>query len=172
MVESIAVSLPDSLLQVMGRPIVLTDAVVRTLERCFRKGVTDTEACNHAGIARSTLNKYRKKYPEFSDIIDGWKTEPVTTARQVLIDDLSDSKSQTRTSSARYLIDKHDGLARKNVHIEQDVTFTVVRKTYAPVPVEGETLATKALTDEAEALRPAQPDDAIVDCAVEGIESD
>jgi hypothetical protein len=65
----------------------------------------------------------------------------VHIARKRIIQDINDPKSQTSTASARYLIDKHDGLARKNVHVEQDVTIRVERKSYAdPVPVDGKVI--------------------------------
>lgn len=50
-----------------GRPSVMTDSVVRKLEKAFACDMTDEEASIYAGISRSTLSKHQKECPEFMD---------------------------------------------------------------------------------------------------------
>lgn len=49
----------------VGRPTVMTEAVLDKLELLFSLGATDEIACNIANIDPSTLYKYQQEHPEF-----------------------------------------------------------------------------------------------------------
>lgn len=51
----------------VGRPTVMTEAVVAKLEEAFGNGATDNEACFVAGISKDSLYDYIKLNPEFSE---------------------------------------------------------------------------------------------------------
>ncbi len=51
----------------VGRPVVVTENVVRKLEQAFCLDLSDAEACIFAGIGESTLYDFQKKNPEFSE---------------------------------------------------------------------------------------------------------
>jgi hypothetical protein len=51
----------------VGRPTVMTDAMIGKLEMLFAKGLSDREACLIADITPSTLYDYCNKNPEFTE---------------------------------------------------------------------------------------------------------
>ena len=53
----------------VGRPTVITKAVVGKLEEAFTFDCNVEEACFYAGIHRDTYYTYCKEFPEFSDRI-------------------------------------------------------------------------------------------------------
>lgn len=51
-----------------GRPTKMTKDTKMVLVDCFRRGLTDEDACSIAGISPPTLYDYCKKYPKFSNL--------------------------------------------------------------------------------------------------------
>ena len=51
----------------VGRPTVMTEAMIGKLEMLFAKGLSDREACLIADITPSTLYDYCNANPEFSE---------------------------------------------------------------------------------------------------------
>jgi len=52
-------------LKPVGRPTVMTLAMVNKLEQGFINGLSDVQACRYAGISRTTLFNYQEEHPEF-----------------------------------------------------------------------------------------------------------
>ncbi len=76
----------------IGRPSVMTEALLAKLKECFLMGFTDEEACAAVGIARSTLSEYKKLNPDFSDNVHAWKSNPIIKAKFTLYKALDDPK--------------------------------------------------------------------------------
>lgn len=75
----------------VGRPTVMTEAVVNKLEEVFAIGGSDEEACFYAGISKQTLYDYQKKHPEFIDRKEALKEKPILLARQTAVKKLTES---------------------------------------------------------------------------------
>ena len=54
----------------MGRPTVMTEAIVGKLEYGFMKGLNVTECCHYADISRTAFYDYLDKNPDFSNRIE------------------------------------------------------------------------------------------------------
>ncbi|WP_299081645.1 hypothetical protein [uncultured Paraglaciecola sp.] len=85
-----------------GRPTVMTDEVVAKLEEGFELGFNKTEACLHAGIARSVLYDYIDATKGYSDRIDVLRTRPSMKAKRVISGAMDQGDAQT----ARWLLEK------------------------------------------------------------------
>lgn len=70
----------------VGRPTVMTEAVIGKLELLFAKGLTDREACLLADIDPSTLYDYCNKHPEFTERKEALKQHPTAKARLNVIE--------------------------------------------------------------------------------------
>ena len=77
----------------VGRPTIMTDAVVAKLEQGFKIGLNDTECCAYAGISRDALYDYIKKYPEFGDKKEEWKLNPIAKAKYTVFQNLDDVRT-------------------------------------------------------------------------------
>ena len=65
----------------VGRPTIMTDAIVSKLEYGFMKGLNVTECCHYADISRNCFYEYLDKNPEFKDRIEELKSNPSTKAK-------------------------------------------------------------------------------------------
>lgn len=72
----------------LGRPTVMTEAVLNKLEEVFAIGGSDEEACFYADISKQTLYDYQKNNPEFIDRKEALKERPILKARQVIVKSL------------------------------------------------------------------------------------
>lgn len=72
----------------VGRPTVMTEAVIGKLEAAFLLGCTDREACFAAEINTDTLYEYQKKYPEFTVRKELLRENPVHVARRSVLSDM------------------------------------------------------------------------------------
>lgn len=82
---------------VIGRPTVMTEAIVSKLEEGFAFGLTDRECCLYAGICHQALYDYCNKHPEFTDRKEMLKDQPLLRAKlnitkNINNGDLTDSK--------------------------------------------------------------------------------
>lgn len=101
----------------MGRPTVMTEQSLLKLHQAFSIGCTDKEACIYAGIHESTLYRYCKKNPDFSEEKEELKDKIVLTARAVMVRHLNNnsesmamvvlrSKRKLEWSDARLVVDE------------------------------------------------------------------
>lgn len=72
-----------------GRPIAVDTTVLQKLYEAFIIGATDQEACFWANIANGTLYNFQTKYPEFLDLKEQWKENPVMKARNTIYKNLN-----------------------------------------------------------------------------------
>lgn len=64
-----------------GRPKIIDQEILLKLEVAFCMGCTDEEACQFAGIGKSTLYLYQNEHPEFLEEKELWKENPTLKAR-------------------------------------------------------------------------------------------
>ncbi len=69
----------------MGRPTVMTDAVLGKLRALFTIGVSDDLACEVVGIHRDSLYSYQKEHPEFLEEKKLLKQNPIISARKNVV---------------------------------------------------------------------------------------
>ncbi len=96
-----------------GRPTVMTPEVVSKLERAFLVGATDSEACVHADISRTSLYKYCDENPEFADRKEILKNQPTLKAK-IIIDGALDADD---LNTAHKVIDRKEG-----TKVKQEIT--------------------------------------------------
>jgi len=77
----------------MGRPTVMTPAVLDKLRQAFLFGATKEEACAFADIGQETLYDYLKRNPEYSNTIEKYKKEPILKAKVTVVRELDDPKN-------------------------------------------------------------------------------
>ena len=66
----------------VGRPTIMTEAIVSKLEYGFMKGLNVTECCHYADISRNCFYEYCEKNPAFKDRIEELRS--YTSARAKL----------------------------------------------------------------------------------------
>lgn len=76
-----------------GRPTSMTAETLQKLETALKMGCSDTIACQHAGIARSTLYDYQREHPEFSAKMAFWKANPILKAQNNVMKILNGARS-------------------------------------------------------------------------------
>lgn len=65
----------------VGRPTIITEAVVAKLEYGFMRGLNITECCHYADISRNCFYEYLEKNPAFKDRMEELKSHPSTKAK-------------------------------------------------------------------------------------------
>jgi hypothetical protein len=73
------------MLSVLGRPTVITPAVVSKLTEAFKLDVTVEEACLYAGISKDTYYRKLKEDEEFSDEMERSQMYVTMLARRSVI---------------------------------------------------------------------------------------
>ncbi len=68
-----------------GRPTVMTEEVIKKLERVFAYGASDKEACLFADITPATLYNYCQAHPKFMERKELLKDKPILRAREIVI---------------------------------------------------------------------------------------
>ena len=56
-----------------GRPSKIKQLDEKFVKRLFRAGLTENEVCKMVGIDRSSLTKFKQRYPEFFTTLKDWK---------------------------------------------------------------------------------------------------
>jgi len=141
-----------------GRPPVVTPDVVAKLEEAFSWGATDAQASIHAGIHRSTLDRYCKANPDFSNRKEDLKQNIGLIAKKRIFEDIEDKKSQTAISSAKWAVEHTEGRSKQQLHIQQDINFTIVRKEFkaitdvTPAPVTIDSVVEVEIDDKPNAI--------------------
>jgi len=69
----------------MGRPTVMTKAVIAKLEEAFAWGCSDVEACLWADIGTKTLYQYQEKNPGYAQRKAELKETPIMLARKSVV---------------------------------------------------------------------------------------
>lgn len=98
----------------MARPRKITKEIVAKLEQAYKVGANDFEACEYAGIERTTLYRYEKENPEFCNIKRQWKSRPTLKAKFTVYKSLDDPKI-----AMDYLKSRDDDFSTK---VKQEVT--------------------------------------------------
>jgi hypothetical protein len=65
----------------VGRPTVMTEAVLNKLTFAFSRGLSDREACLYANISTTTLYDYCNDNPEFAEQKELLKDQPKMKAK-------------------------------------------------------------------------------------------
>lgn len=78
-----------------GRPTKMTKDTKMVLVDCFRRGLSDEDACNIAGISPPTLYDYCKKYPKFSKEKELLKNNLKAQAKYKLSEAIENGDMQT-----------------------------------------------------------------------------
>ncbi len=117
-----------------GRKTIMTTDVVRKLEHGFKIGLNDTECCAYAGISRDTFYAYTKKYPEFSDKKEAWKSNPIAKAKFTIYKNLDDP------NVAKWLLERRDKDYSTKVEqtLSGDVQLTPITFNILPVRAKDE----------------------------------
>ena len=68
----------------VGRHSVVTPDVVGKLEFSFINGMNVTEACFYAEISRDAYYAFARKFPEFSDRMEGLQCAVSITAKMII----------------------------------------------------------------------------------------
>ncbi len=86
----------------MGRPTIMTQAVLNKLEAAWSVGATDKMACFYAGISHQALYNYQNDHPEFVERKEGLKEKMVLKALNVVASALNDND----TNTAKWYLEK------------------------------------------------------------------
>lgn len=86
----------------VGRPTVMTDAVLTKLREAFSYAATDEEACQQAGILPKTLYDFCEKNPEFREEKERLKNIPNFTAKKIVIRKIQEGDEK----SAQWWLDR------------------------------------------------------------------
>lgn len=65
----------------VGRPTVMTEAMISKLELLYAQGLSDREACFVAGISTTALYDYCNEHPEFAERKELLKEQPKINAK-------------------------------------------------------------------------------------------
>jgi hypothetical protein len=86
----------------VGRPTVMTEAVLGKLEEAFSIGASDKEACFYAGINPDTLYEYCKVHPTYTERKQALKDMPLYAARKNIVKAINDGdKDMTKWYAER-----------------------------------------------------------------------
>ena len=78
----------------VGRPTVMTEAVLQKLEYGFMKGLTDEQCCGYADISPSTLYNYCNENPEFMERKEQLKNKPSVRAKLNIVDAIEEGNAE------------------------------------------------------------------------------
>lgn len=78
-----------------GRPTVMTQKTIDTLEEAFLIGASDAEACLKAGISMATLYNYQNEHPDYIERKQELKENLTYRARQVIANKIKDNDGET-----------------------------------------------------------------------------
>lgn len=104
-----------------GRKTVVDDEVLLKLEQAFLMGCDDEEACQFSNISPSTLYKYQRENPEFSQEKDLWKLNPILKATATVYKSLGqpemarwflERRKKDKFSTRQELVGASDGSAQ------------------------------------------------------------
>ncbi len=87
-----------------GRPKIMSRYVESALLQSFMHGLNTSEACDSAGIHRSTFYRYTKAHPEFADRVEIAKTDIVNVARRTV----SKKITEGSLSTAKWYLSRKD----------------------------------------------------------------
>ena len=65
-----------------GRPTVMTEEVLRILEKYLKLDAATVYACHEAGISETAFYDYQKDNPKFAEKVKSWRQDTMTVALQ------------------------------------------------------------------------------------------
>lgn len=68
-----------------GRPSVMTKEVLGKLEEAYLLGANDIQACFKAKITVQTLHNYQNKHPEFVELKERFRQNPILIALETVV---------------------------------------------------------------------------------------
>lgn len=89
-----------------GRPTVMTEDVVKILIACFQRGLTDTIACQEAGITRQTFYNHMKSNVDFFDKITRAKNLSIVLAGGRVAKVLEKGNDRDASKVAMWLLER------------------------------------------------------------------
>lgn len=105
----------------MGRPTVMTEAVVSKLEYGFMKGLNITECCHYANISRPAFYDYLEKNPDFSNRIEELRTNPSTKAKLNVVEAIENGD----TDLSKWWLERKN---RDEFSVKQEIAADVKEK--------------------------------------------
>jgi len=134
----------------VGRPTKMTENRINKLERAWALGATDGEACIYAGITKASLYFYQEGRDDFVERKELLKKTQVLKARLRLSKDLNSKDKWVANSTAKYLVDKHDGKPKQQQVSENNININVTTKEYKAINIRKQTISPyTAITDNA-----------------------
>jgi hypothetical protein len=118
----------------VGRPTSLTPDIITLLEKGAAIGLKGLEMPYYAGISKSAYYAHLEANPKFKERLEVLRTSPVAKAREVMLDAMESDNEWAKVNAAKFHIEKVDGKAKQNIHIQDDMTITVQRKMYDALP--------------------------------------
>ena len=110
----------------VGRPTIMTDAIVSKLEYGFMKGLNVTECCHYADISRNCFYEYLDKNPEFKDRIEELKSNPSTKAKLNVVEAIENGDTDlSKWWLERRNKDEFSVKQEVSADVKNDVTITV-----------------------------------------------
>lgn len=108
-----------------GRPLVITDEVVRELVELLRVGATVEQACDYAGIGRTSFYDRLKMDEQFAKKISYAQTFLSVSAKRNIADEVVNSHD---VETSKWLLEKTEYRQKEAVAFEdKDVKFVVTR---------------------------------------------
>jgi len=102
----------------VGRPTKFDSIDIELVKKLYENGLTDQQVAGILGINKDTIYEWKKKHPDFSDSIKGWK-------------EFADEKVE------RSLFERATGYSHPDVHItnyQGSIKETDIIKVYPPDP--------------------------------------
>lgn len=78
----------------------MTPEVIELLKHAYSYGASDLEACQYAGIGKTTLYDYQREHPEFADIKEALQTDTNFLARKTVREEMENKKNVKRGTLA------------------------------------------------------------------------
>lgn len=100
----------------VGRPIKITEDVVKKLEAIFRNGANIEEACSYAGISKPTYYDKLNRDRDFLTKMQSARYYPTIIAKNVVLKSIKEDKN---VDSAKWYLERR---ARKEFSTRSEIT--------------------------------------------------
>jgi hypothetical protein len=102
-----------------GRPLAVTNEVVKKLESIFKVGGTVAEACSYAGISKPTYYEHIKRDSSFLTKMEAAQHYADIVAKNVVVDDIVKNKD---ISSAKWWLEKREFKNANQTNVQVNVS--------------------------------------------------
>lgn len=110
----------------VGRPTVMTEAVLNKLTFAFARGLTDREACLYADISTTTLYDYCTENPAFAEQKELLKEQPKMRAKLNVTDAIENNdKDMSKWYLERKAKDEFSAKQEISADVKNDVTINI-----------------------------------------------